>query len=92
MLGQQIGLIRPNLSDQAKGEWIRLAFLDLADLPAGLVVEGLQRARKTCRFEGDVVPTVLEYVEPRIDRLKAEQRVVETIMAACQEAKGNGNA
>lgn len=78
-LGRQIGLMRPNLVEVQKEEWIALALDELSDLPAELVLEALPLVRRSAKFEGEVVPGVIEYVEPRASRLRAELRCFEKL-------------
>lgn len=81
-LGRQIGLMRPNLATEQKEEWIGLMLDELANLPAGLVLDALPDVRRKCKFEGEVLPAVLEIVEPKAKRLQAELRN----LAALEEA------
>jgi hypothetical protein len=79
-LGRQIGLMRPNLVEVQKEEWIALALDDLSDLPWELVLEALPLVRRMAKFEGEVVPFVIEYVEPREARMRAQLRLVEKLI------------
>ncbi len=73
-LGRQIGLLRPNLAVEQKEEWIMLMADELKGLPAALVLDALPDVRRGCKFEGEVLPTLLEMIEPKRSRLEAEAR------------------
>jgi hypothetical protein len=80
-LGRQIGLLKAGLAVEHKEDWIGIALGDLRDLPADLVLEVLGDVRRKVRFEGDVVPEIIEQVEPRMHKLQAEQRCLEKLEA-----------
>lgn len=80
-LGRQIGLMRPNLSETQKEEWITLCLDELAQLPAGMVKDALAQVRRTAKFEGEVVPGVIELVEGRALRLKNELKLIGQLKA-----------
>lgn len=84
-LGRQIGLIRIGLSEEAKDEWISLQLDDLREFPADMVLEALRSARRHVKFEGEVLPAVLDTVEPQVSRLKNEARHLERLAAVLNE-------
>lgn len=52
------------------------AFAELGNLPPDLVIEALREVRRKARFEGDVVPMVLEIVDPQVAKLRTERKYV----------------
>lgn len=78
-LARQIGLLKMNSLPEQKEEWIALAMDELVDQPCSLVMDALADVRHRIRFEGEVVPTVIEIVEPRAARLRNELRLVERL-------------
>lgn len=80
-LGRQIGLLKAGLAVEHKEDWIGIAFSDLADLPSDMVMDALKEVRRRARFEGDVVPLVLEIVEPRVHKLETELKVLDKLQA-----------
>lgn len=81
LLGRQIGLLKAGLASEHKEDWIGVAFADLAHLPPDMTMEALRVVRRKARFEGDVVPGVLEIVEPLIAKLQTEKKWLEKLEA-----------
>jgi hypothetical protein len=79
-LGRQIGLLKAGLAAEHKEDWMGVAFAELGDLPPDMVIEALRTVRRKARFEGDVVPLVLEIVEPQVARLNTERKHVERLL------------
>jgi hypothetical protein len=79
-LGRQIGLLKAGLATEHKEDWIGCAFVELANLPPDMVVNALREVRRKARFEGDVVPMVLEIVEPKIAQLQTERKHIEKLL------------
>jgi hypothetical protein len=73
MLGRQIGLLKMGAPAEMKEEWIALALDEIGHLPTAMVEEALRGARRKVRFEGEVVPFVLEEVEPKVAKLRRER-------------------
>lgn len=80
-LGRQIGLLKAGLAAEHKEDWIAVAFGELCDQPADMVLEALREVRRSARFEGDVVPAVLDIVEPKAAKLRTERDRVEKLEA-----------
>jgi hypothetical protein len=80
-LGRQIGLLKAGLAAEHKEDWIGIAFVELIGLPIVMVLEAMPDVRRRVRFEGDVVPAIIESVEPRMSKLQAEQRTLEKLEA-----------
>lgn len=74
-------MLKAGLATEHKEDWIGLAFAELQGLPIMLVFEALPEVRGKVRFEGDVVPAVLEIVEPQMAKLRAEQQRLEKLEA-----------
>ncbi len=78
-LGRQIGLMRPNLAVEQKQEWIELVLLDLVAEPASLILDALPQVRRSCKFEGEIVPSIIELVDRPAARLRHELRILEKL-------------
>lgn len=79
-LGRQIGLLKAGLAAEHKEDWISIALEDLAQLPPDMVIDALREVRRRARFEGDVLPMVLEIIDPRVAALRTEQKHVERLI------------
>jgi hypothetical protein len=79
-LGRQIGILKAGLAAEHKEDWIDLALAELHDLPSALVLDALTSVRRKARFEGDVVPMVIEIVEPQVAKLRTERKHVERLL------------
>jgi hypothetical protein len=79
-LGRQIGLLKAGLATEHKDDWISIATEELCVLPANMVLEALREVRRKARYEGDVIPGVLEIVEPRVSRLLTERKNIECLL------------
>jgi hypothetical protein len=62
-------LVAPSgMASSDRSEWLKVAQMTLADLPADLLRRGCAKARETCRFASEIVPAILnelEYAWPR---------------------------
>lgn len=80
-LGRQIGMLKAGLAAEHKEDWIGICFAELSQLPPDMTIEALQDVRRKARFEGDVVPMVLEIVEPKVAKLQTERKHLERLVA-----------
>lgn len=80
-LGRQIGLLKAGLAVEHKEDWISIALSEVSERPPAIVLEALREVRRKARFEGDVVPAVLDLVEPQIAKLQTECKHVEHLVA-----------
>ena len=80
-LGRQIGLLKAGLAVEHKEDWIGIAFSELSGFPPDMVLEALRDVRRRARYEGDVIPFVLEIVEPQVATLRTEHRRLERLQA-----------
>jgi hypothetical protein len=51
-----------------RNEWVRVAKETLTGIPGDLLQWGCQKARETCRFPSEVVPTIMAEVKDEWDR------------------------
>ena len=79
-LGRQIGLLKAGLAAEHKEDWMACAFGELKNLPPDMVMHALRDVRRKARFEGDVVPMVLEIVDPQVAKLQTERKHVERLL------------
>lgn len=80
-----LALVRPaGMGDEAAEEWLAVAATTLADLPADILADAAQQARKSCRHHGQIVPAILEHAEERmryrrtihhVERVPHERRI-----------------
>lgn len=86
-LGSCLALVAPtNMTDAHRGEWLKVAHMTLADLPADLVARGCDVARRKCRFPSEIVPAILEEVSTQMSlrRFRYERAVGPERIAAPQ--------
>lgn len=58
-------LVAPSgMSAEDRKEWLRVARLTLSGIPADLLAIGCKKARETCRFASEIVPTILAEAKP----------------------------
>lgn len=50
--------------------WVAVAKATLTGMPADLLVQGCRKARQTCRFVSEIVPTIMATVEAEWTRRK----------------------
>lgn len=55
-----------------RAEWLKVAHMTLADLPADLLARGCAKARRTCQFPSQIVPCIVEETASAM-RLRREQ-------------------
>ena len=78
-LGRQIGLLKAGLAVEHKEDWIGIALAEVVHLPPDMVLEALRDVRRKARFEGDVIPAILDIVEPKVAALRTEQKRLEKL-------------
>lgn len=61
--------MQPHLDNGKREDWVNVIQQDLWNEPYLLVVEGITRAARVCKFPSEFLPTVLEYVTPRKAKL-----------------------
>lgn len=76
-LGACLALVGSSGMPEAnRAEWLKVAHMTLADVPADLLARGCEKARRTCQFPSQIVPTIIEEIEIamelRRDRVKRE--------------------
>lgn len=69
-------LVAPSgMTEAERGQWIAVARQALKGIPADLMRHGCEVARRKCRFPSEIVPTILEEVQPSWDRrIRLEDR------------------
>ena len=67
-------LVAPSgMTAEDRAAWIAVARQTLSGIPADLLTLGCKRARETCRFASEIVPTIIETVGKTWDaRLRAD--------------------
>lgn len=64
LLGSCLTLVgSTGMTEDTRAEWLRVAQMTLADMPADLLARGCAKARRTCEFPSQVVPIIVEEVE-----------------------------
>lgn len=59
-------LVAPvGMTEEARREWLSVAWQTLRHLPSDLLAAGCIEARKTADHPCKIVPTIIEYAEPR---------------------------
>lgn len=57
-------LVAPSgMTTEDRQAWVAVAKQTLTGMPADLLARGCDRARKTCRFASEIVPTIVEEAE-----------------------------
>lgn len=63
-LGACLTLVSPSgLTADDRKEWLAVAMQTLSGIPADLLARGCAKARRTCRFPSEIVPTIMAEVE-----------------------------
>ena len=56
-------LVAPSgMTAEDRTAWVAVAKETLSGIPGDLLVKGCRKARETCRFASEIVPTIMEYV------------------------------
>lgn len=63
------------MTEEARGEWLAVAWETLKHLPPDLLSRGCQKARATCDHPAKIVPAILSETE---DQMKWRSETVET--------------
>lgn len=70
-MGACLILVSPSgLTSADRKEWIAAAMLTLSGIPSDLLERGCKKARETCRFPSEVVPTIMDEVKGEWERRK----------------------
>jgi hypothetical protein len=57
-------LVAPSgMTAEDRNAWVQVARATLSGIPADLLARGCAKARRTCKFASEIVPTILEEVE-----------------------------
>lgn len=74
-LGACLALVSPSgMPDANRAEWLKVAHMTLADVPADLLTRGCNEARKRCRFPSEIVPTIIQTIERQWNWRLADDR------------------
>ncbi len=70
-----LALVVPvGMTEEARREWLAVAWATLKHLPPDLLAQGCAEARKTADHPSKIVPTITTYAEPRLrDRSRFER-------------------
>jgi hypothetical protein len=63
------------MSEEARGEWLAVAWATLRHLPADLLAIGCGRARQTCDHHARIVPTIVAETREMLDRRREAMRL-----------------
>lgn len=72
------------MTERDRSEWLRVARQTLSGIPADLLERGCAKARLTCRFPSEIVPTIVAATKDDWDwrkRQAAKQNVVPRLAA-----------
>lgn len=73
-----LALVAPvGMSEEARGEWLAVAWATLSGLPADLLAIGCARARETCDHPAKIVPTIVAETRSLIARRRAALRAAD---------------
>lgn len=68
-----LALVVPvGMTEEARREWLAVAWATLKHLPSDLLAAGSAEARKTCDHPSKIVPAIIGYAE---ERLEARKRI-----------------
>jgi len=86
-------LVAPSgMTAEDRTAWVAVAKQTLTGIPGDLLARGCRKARETCRFASEIVPTIVEEVkgdwEWRRQRLSEEMRAFENRNAPRLEKRG----
>lgn len=62
------------MTEEAKAEWLAIAWQTLKDLPADLLSAGCAEARKTADHPSKIVPAIMRYAGDRLESRKRFNR------------------
>jgi len=62
------------MTEEAKGEWLAVAWQTLKHLPSDLLAAGCLQARKTADHPSKIVPAIVAYAEPRLTSRRRVER------------------
>ncbi len=75
-LGACLALVSPSgMPEENRVEWLKVAHHTLAELPADLLARGCEKARRTCQFPSQIVPTIMEEVGIAMELRQGKVRV-----------------
>lgn len=76
LLTSCLALVRPvGLSDDNARDWLRVAAMEVAHVPADMLRDACSEARRTCTHHGQIVPAIIKYAGPALEESrKAERR------------------
>ena len=70
-----LALVVPvGMTEEARREWLSVAWATLKHLPSDLLAAGCIEARKTADHPSKIVPAIIGYAEPRLENRKRLER------------------
>ena len=70
-----LALVVPvGMTEEARREWLSVAWQTLKHLPSDLLAAGCLQARKTADHPSKIVPAIVAYAEPRLSSRKRIER------------------
>lgn len=73
-------LVAPaGMTEEAKRDWLAVAWGTLKHLPADLLVMGCRKARETCDHPSKIVPAIVEHTREWMNRRRVEMADVKAL-------------
>lgn len=81
-LGRASTLVASYLDEDKRADWVSVALAEVENEPFQLVMEGIAHARRSCKQDKEIVPTIIAYVAPRKARLEQQRERFRELMEA----------
>jgi hypothetical protein len=62
------------IRESDRAEWLRVAEITLAEIPADLLARGCDKARRTCQFPSQIVPCIFAEIDIAMDLRRGRVR------------------
>ena len=79
-IGGFINLAMTNCSPEACAAFSDQVLIELAEVPMSLLLPAIREARRKISFANRLVPFIFEFIEERMDKLRAEGERLEKLM------------
>jgi hypothetical protein len=77
------------MTEEARREWLAVAWQTLNHLPSDLLSSGCIEARKTADHPSKIVPAIIGYAEPRLENRKRIERDYPLALPAPERSEPN---
>lgn len=85
-----LALVVPvGMTEDGRREWLSVAWETVKHLPSDLLSAGAAEARKTADHPSKIVPAIMAYAEPRLERRKRIERDYLTALPAPERPDPN---